>query len=114
MVIRKIAPTGKWAKANPRQVRNSEQKIKKKKEMQGAVVLGEAFGPLPAKMMWSCGSQEICSFTTIIILFEVHFDSLDTLRTVSLRGNSSERSIAMSLLHGYPFYAIFRVWIHSH
>lgn len=52
MVIRKIAPTGKWAKANPRQVRNSEQKIKKKKEMQGAVVLGAAFGPLPAKMMW--------------------------------------------------------------
>lgn len=52
MVIRKIAPTRKQAKANPRQVRNSEQKLKKKKEMQGAVVLGAAFSPLPAKTMW--------------------------------------------------------------
>lgn len=52
MVIRKIAPTGKWDKANPRQVRNSEQKLKKKKEIQGAVVLGAAFSPLPAKTMW--------------------------------------------------------------
>lgn len=55
MVIRKIAPTGKWAKANPRQVRNSEQKRKKKKRNAGSCSSRCSFWPITSKddvVMW--------------------------------------------------------------